>query len=70
MTKKEILREYLDLSIRADFTLAVLEEQEAKGVVIDVEYLETKLSKYNADLAKIEDDNPWITKVLTVLEIG
>lgn len=69
MTKKEILREYLDLSIRADFTLAILEEQEARGDT-DVKHLEMKLAKYNTDLAKIEDNNPWISKVLTVLEIG
>lgn len=69
MNKKEILRDYLELSIKADITLEVLEEQEAKGDT-DVKHLETKLAKYNTDLAKIEDDNPWIANVLTVLEIG
>lgn len=70
MNKKEILRDYLELSCRADLTLEVLEEREAHMSTTDIECFEARLAKLNADLAKIEDDNPWITKVLTVLEIG
>lgn len=68
--KKQILRDYLDLSCKADLTLEILEAREAHMSVTDIECFEARLDKLNAELARIEDINPWITKVLTVLEIG
>jgi hypothetical protein len=69
MNRKEILREYIDMSLKADLTLEVLEEQEHYMMSSTIECFESKLSKLNRDLAEMEDANPWITKVLTVLEL-
>ena len=49
MNRKEILREYLDMSIKADTTLKFLEEHEEQMTPGDIERKEAQLTQYNID---------------------
>ncbi len=66
MNRKEILRDYIELSIQADLVLEVIEEVEQKGR--DITAYQTKADKLNKKLAEMEDENPWIAKVLIAMD--
>lgn len=67
-SKKEILREYFDISIKADVLLDKLEKEEPYMCSLDVSCTEQRLNKFNATLAEMEDANPWIANVLVAME--
>ncbi len=64
--KNEILRDYMQLSVEMDFVLEIMEEVEQKGR--DISPYEARINKLNKKLADMEDNNPWITKVLIAME--
>ena len=66
-TNKEILREYLDLAIQAEFTFEVIKEVSSKGRSTD-SYAK-RLDELANSLERYVSSYPWIIEVFKVKEL-